>query len=180
MLEPGFFGFCTTLKPLELKAHRVSFPMSGIWPKARPFIPPATPATPSSSSIAGVVEVIQPSAQNPRRPPTCRAATFSATSKPCPVSRANTWCAPASRSVCNAFQRKDFPELIRRVPSFFHYLSTQLAFRLSQAQRSRGHPEPLPRAERKPGELRSHHDLPDDRQLFADRPAPHFERERRN
>jgi hypothetical protein len=31
------------------------------------------------------------------------------------------------------FERKDFPELIRRVPSFFEYLSEQLAFRLLQA-----------------------------------------------
>ncbi len=32
------------------------------------------------------------------------------------------------------FERKDFPELIRRVPSFFHFLSGQLASRLADAR----------------------------------------------
>ena len=32
------------------------------------------------------------------------------------------------------FRREDFPELVRRVPSFFQYLCEQLAFRLAQAR----------------------------------------------
>ena len=41
-------------------------------------------------------------------------------------------CEPVS---LQCFQRKDFAELIRRVPSFFHFLSGgQLAARLSQAR----------------------------------------------
>ncbi len=32
------------------------------------------------------------------------------------------------------FHRENFPELVRRVPSFFQYLSEQLAFRLAQAR----------------------------------------------
>jgi hypothetical protein len=39
-------------------------------------------------------------------------------------------CEPVS---LQCFERKNFPELIRRIPSFFHYISTQLALRLSQA-----------------------------------------------
>jgi hypothetical protein len=40
-------------------------------------------------------------------------------------------CEPVS---LQCFEHKNFEELIRRVPSFFHYLSGQLAFRLSQAR----------------------------------------------
>ena len=40
-------------------------------------------------------------------------------------------CGPVS---LQCFERKDFPELIRRVPSFFHFLSGQLASRLAQAR----------------------------------------------
>ena len=66
------------------------------------------------------------------------------------------------------FKKKDFPELIRRVPAFF--LLPEPADRQSDDQDHRPglRAEQLPGTQRQPGEFRHGHDLPDDPQLGAD------------
>src|SRR5205814_927980 len=82
----------------------------------------------------GVIEVIQPSAQNSapaaylsRGDILGEVETLSGLARK-HVARA---CEPAS---LQCFQLKEFPEVIRRVPSFFHFVSSQLALRLAQAR----------------------------------------------
>ena len=133
MLDRDYFGFCTTLKPLELKAlgelSRVRHPG-----RRRDRLFHRRPRRRHLFIISrGVVEVIQPSAQK-----SAPAAYLSRGDilgdvealSGIPRKHVVRTCEPVS---LQCFQRKDFPELIRRVPSFFHYLSAQLAFRLSQA-----------------------------------------------
>ena len=132
MLDRDYFGFCTTLKPLELKAL-------GELSHVRHLAEDETVYSTGDPGDAifiisrGVVEVIQPSAQK-----SAPAAYLSRGDvlgdvealSGVPRKHVVRTCEPVS---LQCFQRKHFPELIRRVPSFFHYISTQLAFRLSQA-----------------------------------------------
>ena len=77
-------------------------------------------------------------------------------------------CEPVS---LQCFKLRDFPELIRRVPSFFHFLSSQLAFRLAQAAdlaTTPGHSLELSGTR---SELRFDHGLSDHREFLPDRPA---------
>jgi CRP-like cAMP-binding protein len=132
MLDRDFFGFCTTLKPLELKAL-------GELSQVRHLAEDETVYSTGDPGDAifiisrGVVEVIQPSAQK-----SAPAAYLSRGDvlgdvealSGAPRKQVVRTCEPVS---LQCFQRKDFNELIRRVPSFFHFISGQLAFRLSQA-----------------------------------------------
>jgi CRP-like cAMP-binding protein len=132
MLDRDFFGFCTTLKPLELKAL-------GELSHVRHLAEDETVYSTGDPGDAifiisrGVVEVIQPSAQK-----SAPAAYLSRGDvlgdvealSGVPRKHVVRTCEPVS---LQCFQRKDFDELIRRVPSFFHFISGQLAFRLSQA-----------------------------------------------
>ena len=132
MVDRDFFGFCITLKPLELKAigelsqtrhlaagETIYAPGDpgdalyiinrGVVVAARGTDQDASDAYLSRGDIFGDVEVLT---ELPRK---FLVRTHEAVSLQC-------------------FQRKDFAELIRRVPSFFQYLSEQLAFRLAQAR----------------------------------------------
>jgi CRP-like cAMP-binding protein len=132
MLDQDYFGFCTTLKPLELKALGQ---LSRVQHLAEGEIVYSTgdPGDAIFIISRGVVEVIQPSAQK-----SAPAAYLSRGDvlgdvealSGVPRKHVVRTCEPVS---LQCFKRKDFAELIRRVPSFFHYISTHLAFRLAQA-----------------------------------------------
>src|SRR3954471_7599789 len=133
MLERDFFAFCTSLKLLELKAigelSRVRHMGEG-----EIIYSTGDPGETLFIINRGVVEVIQPSAQKSapavylsRGDVLGDVETLSAL----PRKHLARSCEPVS---LQCFQRKDFAELIRRVPSFFHFLSGQLAARLAQAR----------------------------------------------
>lgn len=132
MLDRDYFGFCTTLKPLELKAL-------GELSHVRHLAQDETVYSTGDPGDAiyiisrGVVEVIQPSAQ--------KSAPAAYLSRGDVLGDVEALSGLPRKHVVRThepvslqcFQRKDFDELIRRVPSFFHFISGQLAFRLSQA-----------------------------------------------
>src|SRR3954471_19351571 len=133
MLDQDFFAYCTSLRLLELKAigelSRVRHLGEG-----EIIYSTGDPGDALFIINRGVVEVIQPSAEK------SAPATYLSrgdvlgdveTLSALPRKHLARSCEPVS---LQCFQRKDFPELIRRVPSFFHFLSGQLATRLAQAR----------------------------------------------
>jgi CRP-like cAMP-binding protein len=132
MLDRDYFGFCTTLKPLELKALGELSHVRHL-AEGETVYSTGDPGDAIFIISRGVVEVIQTSATR-----TAPAAYLSRGDvlgdvealSGLPRKHIVRTCEPVS---LQCFARKDFDELIRRVPSFFHYLSSQLAFRLSQA-----------------------------------------------
>jgi CRP-like cAMP-binding protein len=133
MLDQDFFSYCTGLRLLELKAigelSRVRHLDEG-----EVIYSTGDPGDALFIINRGVVEVIQPSAEK------SAPATYLSrgdvlgdveTLSGLPRKHLARSCEPVS---LQCFQRKDFPELIRRVPSFFHFLSGQLATRLAQAR----------------------------------------------
>ena len=132
MVDRDFFGFCTTLKPLELKAlgelsqtrHLAAGEIiyaagdlsdilyiinRGVVEAVRDSVGNTSDAYLSRGDIFGDVEVLT---AHPRK---YLVRTHEPVSLQC-------------------FHRKDFAQLTKRVPSFFQYLSEQLAFRLAQAR----------------------------------------------
>jgi CRP-like cAMP-binding protein len=133
MLDQDFFSYCTGLRLLELKAigelSRVRHLGEG-----EIIYSTGDPGDALYIINRGVVEVIQPSSEK------SAPATYLSrgdilgdveTLSALPRKHIARSCEPVS---LQCFQRKDFPELIRRVPSFFHFLSNQLAIRLAQAR----------------------------------------------
>lgn len=133
MLDRDFFAYCTGLKLLELKAigelSRVRHLGEG-----ETIYSTGDPGDALFIVNRGVVEVIHPDAQK-----SAPAGYLSRgdilgeveTLSGLPRKHVARTCEPVS---LQCFQARDFPELIRRVPSFFHFLSSQLAFRLAQAR----------------------------------------------
>jgi CRP-like cAMP-binding protein len=127
-----FFGFCTTLKRLELKAL-------GELSEVRHFEEGEIVYSPGDSADSlyiinrGVVEVVHGNEHGQA------AETY--------LSRGDIFgdfetlsglphrhlVRTREAASLQCFRRADFPELIQRIPSFFLYLSEQLAHRLSQA-----------------------------------------------
>jgi CRP-like cAMP-binding protein len=132
MLDRDYFGFCTSLKPLELKALGELSHVRHL-AEGETVYSTGDPGDAIFVISRGVVEVIQPSAQK-----SAPAAYLSRGDvlgdvealSDIPRKHVVRTCEPVS---LQCFQRKDFDELIRRVPSFFRFISGQLAFRLSQA-----------------------------------------------
>jgi CRP-like cAMP-binding protein len=133
VLDQDFFTYCTSLRLLELKAigelSRVRHLGEG-----EVIYSTGDPGDALFIINRGVVEIIQASAEK-SGPATylSRGDVFGdvETLSALPRKHLARSCEPVS---LQCFQRKDFPELIRRVPSFFHFLSTQLATRLAQAR----------------------------------------------
>lgn len=128
MRDRDFFAYCTGLKLLELKAI-------GELSRVRHLAEGEVIYSPGDRSDAlfiinrGVVEVVQaptPAIYLSRGDVLGDVETLSGL----PRRQVARTCEPVS---LQCFQHRDFPELIRRVPSFFHFLSSHLAFRLAQA-----------------------------------------------
>lgn len=133
MLDRDFFAYCTGLKLLELKAIGELSRVRHL-PEGATIYSTGDPGDALFIINRGVVEVIQPSARE-----SAPAVYLSRgdvlgdveTLSGLPRKHVARACEPVS---LQCFERKDFPELIRRVPSFFHYLSEQLALRLAHAR----------------------------------------------
>ncbi|PZR74163.1 MAG: hypothetical protein DLM73_08615, partial [Chthoniobacterales bacterium] len=132
MLDKDFFGFCTTLKPLELKAIGELSQVRHLG-EGETVYSTGDPGDALFIINRGVVEVVQPSAK------ASAAAVYLSrgdilgdveTLTGLPRKHIVRTCEPVS---LQCFQRKNFRDLIRRVPSFFAYLSEQIAHRLLQA-----------------------------------------------
>ena len=129
MADKDFFAFCTSLKPIELKAMGE---LSGLSTstKATSCIRPTILATRFNIINRGVVERYRT-----RRSAAGRALDFSRgdifgdCEALCESPRTHLMRAREKASL-QCIQCQDFGELSRRVPSFFRYLSEQLAARL--------------------------------------------------
>jgi CRP-like cAMP-binding protein len=132
MRERDFFAYCTSLKLLELKAigelSRVRHLGEG-----ETIYSTGDPGDALFIINRGVVEVIQPSAQQSPATYLSRGDVLGdvETLSGLPRKHVARACEPVS---VQCFPVRHFPELIRRVPSFFHFLSGQLALRLAQAR----------------------------------------------
>ena len=133
MLDRDFFSYCTGLKLLELKAIGELSHVRHLG-EGETIYSTGDPGDALFIINRGVVEVIQTSAQKSapavylsRGDILGDVETLSGLTRKHVVRT----CEPVS---LQCFERKNFDELIRRVPSFFHYLSRQLALRLSQAR----------------------------------------------
>jgi CRP-like cAMP-binding protein len=133
MRDADFFAYCTGLKLLELKAIGELSRVQHL-PEGATIYSTGDPGDALFIINRGVVEVIHPEAKK-----SAPAAYLSRgdllgdveTLSGLPRKHVARACEPVS---LQRFEQKDFPELIRRVPSFFHYLSNQLALRLAQAR----------------------------------------------
>ena len=129
-----FFTFCTSLQPLELKALGALSQVRHIPEKETIYVPGDVGDTLYIIN-RGLLEMVQEKSKNPS-PGTgtylSRGDVFGDLEALSGLARRHTvrTCEPAS---LQCFDRKDFPELVRRVPAFFRYLSESLAARLVEA-----------------------------------------------
>jgi CRP-like cAMP-binding protein len=133
MLDRDFFGFCTTLKPLELKAMGELSQVRHL-DEGETVYSPGDPGDALYIINRGVVEVVQ---DNPGKKSAetylSRGDIFGDVEVLTDLPRQHLIRTREPVSL-QCFPRKNFAELAERVPSFFQYLSEQLAFRLSQAR----------------------------------------------
>jgi CRP-like cAMP-binding protein len=131
MLDRDFFGFCTTLKPLELKAMGKLSQVRHI-DEGETVYSPGDPGDALFIINRGVVEVVQGNKGNaPAETYLSRGDIFGDVEVLTELPRKHLirTCEPVS---LQCFPRENFAELVGRVPSFFQYLSERLAFRLSK------------------------------------------------
>jgi len=133
MLDRDFFGFCTTLKPLELKAM-------GKLSHVRHLKEGETVYSPGDVGDTlyiinrGVVEVVQGNTSKAAAETyLSRGDIFGDVEALTELPRKHLVRTREPVSL-QCFPRENFAELVGRVPSFFQYLSERLAFRLSQAR----------------------------------------------
>jgi CRP-like cAMP-binding protein len=133
MLDRDFFGFCTTLKPLELKAMGKLSQVRHLDEGEIVYLPGDT-ADALYIINRGVVEVIQgDTSQAPAETYLSRGDIFGDVEVLTELPRKHL-IRTRERVSLQSFFRKDFSELVVRVPSFFQYLSEQLAARLLQSR----------------------------------------------
>jgi CRP-like cAMP-binding protein len=133
MLDRDFFGFCTTLKPLELKAIGKLSQVRHL-KEGETVYSPGDPSDTLYIINRGVVEVASGNAgKAPARTYLSRGDIFGDVEVLTELPRKHLirTCEPVS---LQCFPRENIAELVVRVPSFFRYLSEQLAFRLLQAR----------------------------------------------
>jgi CRP-like cAMP-binding protein len=133
MLDRDFFGFCTTLKPLELKAM-------GKLSHVRHLKEGETVYSPDDAGDTlyiinrGVVEVVQGNTGKAAAETyLSRGDIFGDVEALTELPRKHLVRTREPVSL-QCFPRNNFAELVGRVPSFFQYLSERLAFRLSQTR----------------------------------------------
>lgn len=132
MLDRDFFAYCTSLKLLELKAIGELSHVRHLG-EGETIYSTGDPGDALFIINRGVVEVIQPSAEKSPAAYLSRGDVLGdvETLSGLPRKHQARSCEPVS---LQCFELKNFPELIRRVPSFFYFLSSQLASRLAQAR----------------------------------------------
>lgn len=139
MVQRDFFAFCKSLQLIELKAIGA---LSCVRHFGENEIIYAAGKEAEELFIInrGAVELVTQNAR-PGAPTTVlsRGDIFGETGVLLELPRGHTARACASVSV-QCFNRRDFPELISRVPSFFFFLSEKLASRLFQARELTGSP----------------------------------------
>jgi CRP-like cAMP-binding protein len=127
-----FFSFCTTLKPLELKALGALSEVRHL-DEGETVYSPGDPADSLYIINRGVVEVVYDNeAKNNAHTYLSRGDVFGDVETLSGVHHKHVVRTREAASL-QYFRRRDFPELIHRIPSFFVYLSEQLARRLAQA-----------------------------------------------
>lgn len=132
MVDRDFFGFCTTLKPLELKAIG-ELSQTRHLAAGETIYAPGDPGDAFYIINRGVVEAVRSSAKNVSDTYLSRGDIFGDVE--ILTERPRKYLVRTREPVSlQCFHREHFPELVRRVPSFFQYLSEQLAFRLAQAR----------------------------------------------
>jgi CRP-like cAMP-binding protein len=129
-----FFAFCTTLRPLELKAIGALSQVRHI-PEHETIYVPGDVSDTLYIINRGLLEVVQETGRTTITGAgtyLSRGDVFGDLEALADLPRRHTvrTCEPAS---LQCFHRKDFPELVRRVPAFFRYLSESLAARLVRA-----------------------------------------------
>ena len=132
MVQRDFFSFCTSLRLIELKAI-------GLLSKVKHFAEDDVIYSHGDAGdqlyiiTRGAVELVPHNAgPGPSTNYLSRGDIFGETSTLMNISRNHTARACAAVSV-QCFHRRDFPELVQKVPSFFLYLSEKLANRLFQS-----------------------------------------------
>lgn len=132
MVDRDFFGFCIALKPLELKAIG-ELSQTRHLAAGETIYAPGDPGDILYIINRGVVEAVRGSAKNMSDAYLSRGDIFGDVEVLTELPRKYLVRTREPVSL-QCFHRKDFAELIRRVPSFFQYLCEQLAFRLAQAR----------------------------------------------
>jgi CRP-like cAMP-binding protein len=132
MVDRDFFGFCITLKPLELKAIGELSETRHLG-AGETIYAPGDPGDAFFIINRGVVEAVRSTGNNVSDTYLSRGDIFGDVEVLTERPRKYLVRTRESASL-QCFHRKDFPELIKRVPSFFQYLCEQLAFRLAQAR----------------------------------------------
>jgi CRP-like cAMP-binding protein len=133
MLDRDFFGFCTRLKPLELKAMGKLSQVQHL-KEGETVYSPGDPGDALYIINRGVVEVVQGNNNNAAAETyLSRGDIFGDVEVLTEMPRKHLVRTREPVSL-QYFHRKNFSELVERVPSFFQYLSEQLAFRLSQTR----------------------------------------------
>jgi len=132
-LHRDFFGFCTTLKPLELKAIGELSQVRHL-KEGEIVYSPGDPGDALYIINRGVVEVVKNNtSQALAETYLSRGDIFGDVGALTELPRKHLVRTREPASL-QCFPRKNFAELVGRVPSFFQYLSQRLAFRLSQAR----------------------------------------------
>ena len=129
MPKRDFFSFCTSLKPIELRAIGALSRVEHLG-AAETIYKTADPSDTLYIINRGVVEIVQEPATRPI-PGTflSRGDIFGEAEAltNLPRKQMARTCEPVS---LQCFQRKDLPELLQRVPAFFQYLCEELACQL--------------------------------------------------
>lgn len=132
MVNGDFFRFCTTLKPLQLKAMGELSEVVHL-AEGKTVYEPGELGESLFIINRGVVEIGHGNGSNGAETYLSRGDIFGDVEALIEAPRKQLVKVRESASL-QCFHRKNFAELIRRVPSFFQYLSERLAFRLSQTK----------------------------------------------